>query len=139
MVKRHIIESAEEFVRLRESTDPADYNLATLSDASLSVWLDVICRFPEMKRWVVHNKSVPMQILEKLSFDDDLDVRIAVATKRKLSRSIFDRLAIDKDLMVRKTLAWNAKLPADILELLRQDSEAFVRSAAEERIAALSR
>ena len=53
------ITSAEEFVRLRTSEDPDEYLVSDNGAASDEVWLDVIARYPEMKEWVVHNKTVP--------------------------------------------------------------------------------
>lgn len=54
-----MIESADEFVRLRTSADPAEYQRAARDDATERTWRDVIARFPEMRFWVAQNKTVP--------------------------------------------------------------------------------
>ena len=82
-----VIESAEEFVRLRSSEDPAEYNRAAHDSASVSTWLDVIERYPEMREWVAHNKTVPLEILEQLRNDPDERVRWMVLKKRSWARA----------------------------------------------------
>ena len=74
-----------------------------------------------MKFWVVHNKTVPLEILDALSIDADTRVRSAVAGKRKASPEILERLARDADEGVRHTVAWNAKTPEHVLRLLVDD------------------
>lgn len=125
-----VIESAEEFVRLRTSEDPAEHGRAAHEPASEAVWREVAERCPEMREWVVHNKTVPLSILEELSADPDVRVRQAVAMKRKLSRVLFEQLAGDADEGVRLAIIRNAKTPLDILERLARDPSAFVASAA---------
>ena len=70
-----MIESAEEFIRLRGSGDPAEYGRAAHDQAPDGVWLDVIRRFPEYRFWVAHNKTVPVSILRILAADSDERVR----------------------------------------------------------------
>jgi hypothetical protein len=105
-----VIESAEEFVRLRSSEDPEEYGLAAIEPAPEAVWLEVIARFPEMRPWVAHNKTVPLSILKILADDEDADVRAAVASKRKLSDELFIRLARDTDEGVRARIAGTQRL-----------------------------
>ena len=57
-----MINSAEEFVRLRTSEQKEEYSKAVEDEAPISVWLDIVDRFPEMKEWVVHNRTVPLEI-----------------------------------------------------------------------------
>lgn len=125
-----MIESAEEFVRLRTNDDLGIQRRAALEEAPEHVWRDVMERYPEMRVWVVHNKTVPLSILELLSRDEDRAVRGAVAGKRKLSRELFERLAADADEGVRLHAGRNAKVPLDILERLTHDPSAFVASEA---------
>jgi hypothetical protein len=82
-----VIESAEEFVRLRTSEDRSDYNRAALEDASESTWRDVIERFPEMRFWVAQNKTVPLAVLESLRQDPDERVQHMVTSKRSWARA----------------------------------------------------
>lgn len=44
-----MIESAEEFVRLRRSPLSDDYRRAAHEEAPIQVWVDVLARFPEMR------------------------------------------------------------------------------------------
>ncbi len=82
-----MIGSAEEFVRLRTSDDPAEYNRAARDQATESTWRDVIERFPDMRFWVAHNKTVPLSVLEILRQDPDDRVRDMVTSKRSWARA----------------------------------------------------
>lgn len=79
-----MIESAEEFVRLRTSKDPADYEREECAEAT---WLDVIERFPDMRFWVAQNKTVSLSVLEVLRTDDDERVQWMVRRKRSWARA----------------------------------------------------
>lgn len=92
-----MIQSAEQFVRLRSSEDPAEYHRAAHEEADVAVWLDVIDRYPDMRFWVAHNKTVPLVILELLASDPDVRVRSFVATKRKIGIDLLEKLALDED------------------------------------------
>jgi hypothetical protein len=130
-----MIGTAEEFVQLRESDDPKEYVRAAHEHAPEAVWREVAERFPEMRIWVIHNKTVPLSILTELSADADVRVRGAVAAKRKLSRELFDRLALDPDESVRCAIIRNPKTPRDVLECLSHDPSEFVASSARNRLA----
>jgi CRISPR/Cas system-associated protein Cas10 (large subunit of type III CRISPR-Cas system) len=129
-----MIKSADEFVRLRTSEHREEYFLAANDEAPLSVWLDVIGRFPEMKEWVAHNKTVPLEILDLLAEDAGPRVRAAVADKRKLSRKLFEILSRDCNEVVRHRIACNSKTPIEVLKRLAIDDVTFVRRAAEKRL-----
>jgi hypothetical protein len=131
-----MIESAEEFVRLRCSQQRDEYRRAAHEPAPIGVWEEVIARFPEMRVWVVQNKTVPAEVLELLIHDRDPRVRSAIAEKRKLTRKLFDRLLDDSDASVRARLACNAKAPQDVLVRLASDPDPIVSSAARERLGA---
>lgn len=130
-----MIQSAEEFYRLRVSDNPEDYRRAAHDSASEAVWRNVIRQYPDMKKWVVHNKTVPIPILELLAEDADEEVRWFVATKRKLTLALFEKLAKDSNESVRVRLISNKKVPLSVLEALSQDSVAFVRESALETLA----
>src|SRR5688572_23658542 len=117
-----MIESAEEFQRLRESENPEEYWRAAHEPASVEVWREIIARYPELREWVAHNKTVPLQILAELACDTDPRVRAMVAMKRKLAPELQLRLATDPDDGVRERLAWNAKATRAALERLSADS-----------------
>ncbi|MGH3738668.1 MAG: hypothetical protein ACRDT6_24145 [Micromonosporaceae bacterium] len=82
-----MIDSAEEFVRLRTSEYPAEYNRAAQDEAAESTWRDVIERFPDMRFWVAQNKTVPLSVLEMLRHDPDERVRDMVTSKRSWARA----------------------------------------------------
>ncbi|MDF7647058.1 HEAT repeat domain-containing protein [Pantoea sp. Acro-805] len=127
-----MIRSAKEFVLLRESDDPFDYRRAAEEEATEEIWLDVIRNYPNMKSWVAHNKTVPLEILNVLANDVDPDVRYSVAMKKKLSLEIFKRLASDEDYSVRLCIAKNKKAPSSILEMLSNDPEEDIKNLANE-------
>ncbi|HBS35639.1 MAG TPA: hypothetical protein DEA50_11285 [Parvularcula sp.] len=121
-----MILSADEFVELRRNNDPR----AAHEEANFEVWMDVISNYPDMKEWVVHNKTVPLEILLLLADDPDSDIRACVADKRKLSEQLFEKLSLDVDDLVRQRIASNKKTPFDILKRLSQDKSRLVREAA---------
>lgn len=131
-----MIESADEFARLRWSDDPAEYGRAAHEPAPLEVWQDVIARFPELRQWVAHNKTVPHEILAELATDPDASVRYFVAMKRKLALELQLRLATDPDDSVRAGIANNAKASRAALELLAEDPWHVIAERARERLAA---
>ena len=129
-----MIHSAEEFLRLRQSEDPDEHGRASSDEAPLGVWISVIEQFPEMRSWVAHNKTIPLEVLERLAIDRDAEVRATVASKRKLSTALQTLLVADTDASVRERLACNAKCESEILLKLALDPEEFVRSAATKRL-----
>src|SRR4051794_18187368 len=90
-----VIKSAQEFIELRNSQNSEFYLRAASETASLRTWQEVIEQRPDMKKWVVHNKTVPIEILRQLAFDPDPVVRAAVATKNKLPADLMMLLADD--------------------------------------------
>jgi hypothetical protein len=129
-----MIGSAAEFIRLRTSTVKAEYDRAADEPAPLDVWWELVRDHPEMKPWVAHNKTVPLEILVALAADESADVRGAVARKRKLSPELFERLAKDSEPSVRHAIANNANTPREALELLVDDPWEEVATTAKGRI-----
>lgn len=125
-----MINTAEEFVQLRTSDSPQEYLRAASEHAHKAVWLDVINKFPEMKIWVAHNKTVPVEVLYLLAQDADPAVRLAVAMKNKLSDDLLLLLALDVDDGVRQRIACNKKTPNNILEILSRDANTLVAEPA---------
>lgn len=131
-----MIESAAELTRSRTSDVIDEYNRAAHEEAPIEVWWELIREYPDMKKWVAHNKTVPLEILESLSRDIDPAVRCAVARKRKASSEILERLARDPDGSVRHAVACNAKTPQPLLQLLVNDEWDAVANAARSRVGA---
>ena len=130
-----MIESAEEFVRLRESDWPEDYRRAAHEEAPLEIWLKVIEDYPQMRFWVAQNKTVPLRILEILARDPDPHVRGMVASKRKLTPEIQLILADDPDDGVRDRLANNAKATRQALEKVAAGERGPASRSARRRLA----
>jgi hypothetical protein len=129
------IESADEFRRLRQSEDPAEYRRAAHGELSDATCREIIDRFPDMKFWVAHNKTVPLEILRVLSVDPEVRVRTAVAMKRKLDDRLFSLLSQDPHETVRHAVARNAKCPLSVLRVLTDDPSDLIREAASRRLA----
>jgi hypothetical protein len=129
-----MITSANEFIRLRTSELKEEYDRAASDEAPLDVWWELVRNHPDMKVWVVHNKTVPLEILDALSTDDDTAVRDAVARKRKASFEILERLAHDPDRGVRYAVACNKKTPPSILNMLLGDQWDVVVAKAKARL-----
>jgi chromatin segregation and condensation protein Rec8/ScpA/Scc1 (kleisin family) len=124
-----MIESAEEFARLRLSSTKEEYDRAAHEEAPVEVWIDVIENYPELRQWVAHNKTIPLEILECL-VKNHPEVNSFVADKRKLSPELFDILSRDENYLVRERIAINAKTPIHILERLSKDFAEDVAQAA---------
>jgi hypothetical protein len=101
-----MISSAVEFARLRVSDDPAKQTRATreamVDDA---LWQDVLRDFPDRTTWVIHNKMVPLAILQGLAHHADARIRRDVARKRKLDADAIALLEGDHDENVRAQIA----------------------------------
>ncbi|HKT02974.1 MAG TPA: hypothetical protein VJT31_25880 [Rugosimonospora sp.] len=129
-----MIGSADEFVRLRHSADPALCHRAAHEPAHLDVWLDVMARYPRERFWVAQNKSVPLEVLAILARDPDPKVRLMVSMKRKLTPDLLAQLATDQDEAVRLQVARHRNTPRPALARLAQDEWQRVAAAAAERM-----
>jgi hypothetical protein len=129
-----MITSATEFIRLRTSEVQEEYQRAAHEAAPLEVWWELVRDYPERRFWVVHNKTVPLEILEAMSTDDDTAVRDMVARKRKAPFEILEHLAQDPDSGVRYAVACNTSTPPAILEKMLSDEWETVVERAKERL-----
>jgi hypothetical protein len=129
-----MIDSVDEFIRLRYSDDPNEYRRAAGEPAAREVWLELIERHPDSRVWVARNKTVPVEVLSILVGDPSPDVRFAVSTKRKLTPELLERLADDPDESVRLQVARHQNTPKRTLERLRRDGWENVASVAAERL-----
>ena len=129
-----MIESAEEFVRLRTSENIAEYSRAVKVEASIEVWNEVIEHYPDMSFWVAQNKTVPYEILELLADHIEDRVRSMVAMKNKLKESLLLKLASDSSDSVRANIARHKNVTLKVLNLLTGDAWAEVAKMASERI-----
>jgi hypothetical protein len=128
------INSAEEFMRLRYSTNPEEYRRASNEDAAPEVWRDVIARYPDARIWVAQNKTVPLEVLAVLVSDPDPRVRSMVALKRKLTPDLLDQLAQDSNDSVRLHVAMHNNTSESTLSTLLNDPWENIREAAAKRL-----
>jgi len=124
-----MIDSVEEFIRLRTSDKPEEYSRAAHEPAPVAVWEALIERHPDMRFWVAQNKTVPVAILEVLARDEDSRVRSMVAAKRKLPANLQLLLASDPDEGVRERLVYNAKADPEALERIAAGSDRVAAEA----------
>jgi len=129
-----MISSAEEFKRLRTSENLEEQQLSAIESADIKVWYDVIQKFPELKKWVVQNKTIQIEVLEHLVSDKDDKVRYAIARKRKINNRIFDILKSDSDESVRHALICNTKLTLDLKKKIKTDDSDWLRNELNEKI-----
>ena len=125
-----MIISAKEFKELRDLND----DRANHDSANVNVWRDVIDNYPDYKIWVIHNKTVPIEILEYLALDSDAKVRGAVAGKRKINDKIFDLLKVDNDESVRYDLISNTKLSIDKLNQIKTDDSEWLKQQLKDKL-----
>ncbi len=129
--------SAAQFVALRCSDDMDEYTRAAHDDAPLEVWWQVIEEHPDMRFWVAHNKTVPLEVLWVLARDEDPRVRSMVASKGKLDSGTLAQLATDEDDAVRMSVARHRRTPVEVLRSMLNDPWEDVREMARERLEAL--
>lgn len=129
-----MIKSAEEFIRLRTSEIKEEYDRSANDNADISIWTEVIDKYPVYKEWVIYNKTVPIEILERLMLDNDPKIRSEVARKRKINDKIFLTLSMDKDENVRHALMCNTKLTIDELKQIKATDSDWLTKQLNERI-----
>ena len=131
---RNMINTAEEFVNLRQSQGSREQEQASLDFADINVWLSVIEKYPDFKIWVVHNKTIQIEILEILASDNDPKIRSEVARKRKINDIIYERLSIDLDEEVRYALMYNTKLTKLQIERIKVEDSQWLKEKLVERL-----
>lgn len=128
-----MIKTVDEFITLIQSDNIDEQYRATHDTADISVWLEVIKNYPDFKTWVIHNKTIQIEILEILCGDKDPKVRSDVARKRKINDAIFNALSVDSDETVRYTLMCNTNLSADKIKTIKVDDSNWLRKQLEDR------
>ncbi|GEM48141.1 HEAT repeat domain-containing protein [Deinococcus cellulosilyticus] len=129
-----MIESAKEFVRLRNSDQPEEYHRATWEEAPVEVWMEVIEHHPDMVRWVAHNKSIPKELIRLLAQHPDSDVRFFIAAKRKTPQDVLQKLTRDLCDSIRMQVAVNAKSSRETLQILINDPCDQIRERVHKRL-----
>ena len=73
-----------------------------------------------------------LEMIDRLSRDEDEDVRYWVARNRNASAESLNRLSRDKDKYVRRGVALNPNTPIEILDQLSRDEYGGVREVVAE-------
>jgi len=131
------ITSVEEFIRLRESTDPAEYERSAWAAMPLPVWWSLLRDRPDMNVWAAHNRTAPPEILAVLIEDPDWRVRHRVAGRRDCPPALLDRLAGDPHDAVRQTVAGHPGTPRSALVRLLDDAWSAIAEKARTRLTEL--
>jgi hypothetical protein len=138
-----MINTVEEFIRLRDSEKPEEYNRANYDFLPDEVAFEIIEKYPEYKEWVGINSSISLKVLYRLAEDEDPDVRWHIASLHAftgekvhtLDRYLLDKLSRDQDESVRQRVAYHPDTPVDILERLTHDLWKNCAEAAREKLA----
>lgn len=130
-----MINSADEFKRLRESEIQEEYHRAATDEASIKVWNEVLKKYPDLAFWVVQNKTIPLEILYTLTDNENVDVRCMVARKRKIDDIIFDKLKADIDESVRHALICNTKLSIEKKQQINTSDSEWLEKELKEKVA----
>ncbi len=125
-----MISSAQEFVDLRCSDDPEEYRRAAFDEATEETWRQVIEQYPEMRRWVAHNKTIPEGVIRQLYAIGDYDILIALAMKRRTPSDVLHDMAVKGHDSVRMAIARHPHVLKLTLELLKKDPWEEVRNVA---------
>ncbi|WP_149030664.1 hypothetical protein [Kitasatospora sp. MBT66] len=129
-----MIESADEFVRLRLGGDGADYQRIKRDEAPLEVWLEIARDYPDMRFWVAFNRTVPAEVLRLLGQDDDWRVRARIASRRDAPRDVLEILSSDTHDAVASSVAGNPETPDDALARLTGHHWGQVRDKAAQQL-----
>jgi hypothetical protein len=78
-------------------------------------------------RWMAANVD-DQDLLEKLSQDPDIDVRIWVACNPMTSEQVLGKLAEDPVVFIRRGVAQNRSTPTRLLARLNEDTDLSVRA-----------
>ena len=128
------ITSVEEFIRLRESEDPAEYNRSAWATLPLPVWWDLVRNHPDMRFWAAHNRTVPAEILAELIKDPDWRVRDRVVGKRHCPPELLERLVDDPHDAVRRVVASHPHSPRSAVARLVDDPWPVIAQEARARL-----
>jgi len=78
---------------------------------------------------VASNPNTPVEVLAKLSTDENEDVRESVAWNPNTPAEVLIKLSTDENEDVRKPVAWNPNTPVEVLAKLSTDENEDVRES----------
>jgi hypothetical protein len=134
-----MIKTGDEFITLRQNENMDEQYRASHNTPDIKVWSEVIKNYPAFKTWVIHNKTIQIEILEILSADKDPNVRSDVARKRKINDIIFNTLSVDPDENVRYALMCNTNLSVDKIKTIKVDDSIWLTEQLADKIQNASR
>lgn len=119
---KSMIKTANEFISLCSSAEQGDSDLSMSEEAPIEVWNELIDLHPLSLIDIAQNRTIPSEIISKLSVTGDATVRAIIAEKRRLPVHLFPMLASDADEIVRRRIACNAKTPIELVRHLMSDA-----------------
>ncbi|WP_055590818.1 hypothetical protein [Peterkaempfera griseoplana] len=129
------ITSVEEFIRLRLSEDPAEYDRSAWAAMPLPVWWELVRNHPEMRFWAAHNRTAPVEILAELIRDADWRVRSRVLSKNAGPPELLEQSVDDPHDAVRHTVAAHRNSPRTAVARLVNDPWPVIAEQARARLA----
>jgi hypothetical protein len=130
-----VIETVAEFIRLVESDSAADRRRSAWEEAAGGVWLALIEKHPEMRFWVAHNRTLPVDAMRILAADEDWRVRARIAMKASCPGDVLDLLSSDPHDAVASTVAGHPGTPTEALQRLSRHPWVQVREKALQQLA----
>lgn len=116
-----MISNINEYLYLAESDNKSDNKRIINEELSSELISEMIKNYPQRKSWLIHNKFIPVKILQERATDDNDDVRFTIAMKKKCNRVTDENLLKDKNYSVRLAVIRNKQLPIDLLEKISND------------------
>jgi hypothetical protein len=129
-----VIESAEDYELLLDDDAGKVTNKFKTVAASEAAWREIINRYPQFRKTVALNITLPESIHRLLATDGDEDVRSTLADRRQLSPEVFEILAADVADSVRGRVCANQKTPEVLLVKLLDDPEPWIARMAQKKL-----
>ena len=128
-----MIKTLEEYLRLSESDVPQERHRALDEFLPEHICYEFVKLYPERKKWLLNNPTVPLSLLEILADDPDWKVRGSVAEHPNISPELCEKLSCDEDECVRRRIIFNLKTPTEIFKKLLDDPVEDCAEAAKEK------
>lgn len=129
-----MITSVEEFIEILSSDEESGTGESRSCRATENLWIQIISEYPHLKKWVAWNKTIPFNVLEILSGDDEPEIRWWIASKRKISVDLLEKFSKDVNSSVRERVVFNASTPVHILKELSLDTDADIAENAQRKL-----
>lgn len=123
-----------EVERLVEKLSPDYTQHITIFDETKPIVLERLskyCTDGDTLENIARNPHVSPEILDRLSYSKDVDIRCRVAINENISQETIKRMLSDPDVYVRECLVANPSISKEDREILARDPSARVRRRAE--------